>query len=136
MPEIGTSGSMSGMGNGALPHGPSYRAHPRLYRSGPEPMRRHVRSRRKLTYEWSAPLTVDSFRRRDCQSARLDHPRVIPSARRRSDRIEVQFAAVHESASGTKLPRAYAAVCPQLVKADMRSVRQDAAFDPSGHNRD
>jgi len=31
MPEIGTSGSMSGMGNGALPNGPSYRAHPRLY---------------------------------------------------------------------------------------------------------
>ena len=32
MREIGTSGSMSGMGNGALPNGPSYRAHPRLYR--------------------------------------------------------------------------------------------------------
>ena len=31
MPEIGTSGSMSEDGNGALPHGPSYRAHPRLY---------------------------------------------------------------------------------------------------------
>jgi hypothetical protein len=24
-----------GMGNGALPNGPSYRAHPRLYRTGP-----------------------------------------------------------------------------------------------------
>ena len=23
------------MGNGAMPHGPSYRAHPRLYHSGP-----------------------------------------------------------------------------------------------------
>ena len=28
MPEIGTSGSMSGDGNGALPNGPSCRAHP------------------------------------------------------------------------------------------------------------
>jgi hypothetical protein len=25
------------MGNGALPHGPSYRAHPRLYQGGREP---------------------------------------------------------------------------------------------------
>ena len=32
MPEIGTFGLMSGDGNGALPNGPSYRAHPRLYR--------------------------------------------------------------------------------------------------------
>jgi hypothetical protein len=37
------------MGNGALPHGPSYRAHPRLYLSRLEPMRWHVRSWRKLT---------------------------------------------------------------------------------------
>jgi hypothetical protein len=29
------------MGNGALPHGPSYRAHPRLYQSCPL-MRRHL----------------------------------------------------------------------------------------------
>ena len=36
MPEIGTSGSMA-MGNGALPNGPSYRAHPRLYRSDVRP---------------------------------------------------------------------------------------------------
>jgi hypothetical protein len=27
-----------GMGNGALPNGPSYRAHPRLYRNGPPAM--------------------------------------------------------------------------------------------------
>jgi hypothetical protein len=25
----------AGMGNGAMPHGPSYRAHPRLYQLGP-----------------------------------------------------------------------------------------------------
>jgi hypothetical protein len=31
MPEIGTSGSMSGVGNGALPHALRYRAHARLY---------------------------------------------------------------------------------------------------------
>jgi hypothetical protein len=31
MPEIGTSGSISGMRNGALPTGPSDRAHPRVY---------------------------------------------------------------------------------------------------------
>ncbi len=32
MPEIGTSGSMSGDGKRALPNGCTYRAHPRLYR--------------------------------------------------------------------------------------------------------
>jgi hypothetical protein len=31
MPEIGTLRSTSGEGNGALPHGPSHRASPRLY---------------------------------------------------------------------------------------------------------
>jgi hypothetical protein len=46
------------MGNGALPHGPSYRAHPRLYQSWPEGMRRHVRSWRKLTYEGSGGVRV------------------------------------------------------------------------------
>jgi hypothetical protein len=30
------------MGNGALPHGPSYRAHPRLYHSGHRPERLHL----------------------------------------------------------------------------------------------
>jgi hypothetical protein len=38
------------MGNGALPHGPSYRAHPRLYLSSPERVHRNVRSRRKQTF--------------------------------------------------------------------------------------
>jgi hypothetical protein len=34
------------------------------------------------------------------------------------------FAAVHESASGTLLPRANAAACPQLAKADFASSSQ------------
>ena len=44
MREIRTSGSMSGDGNGALPHGPSYRVHPRLY-NRVELMRRSLRTR-------------------------------------------------------------------------------------------
>jgi hypothetical protein len=35
---------------GALPHGPSYRAHPRLYLSSPERVHQNVRSRRKQPF--------------------------------------------------------------------------------------
>src|SRR6516225_4026147 len=36
------------------------------------------------------------------ESAWLNHPRIVPTARRRADRITSYLAAVHESAYGTK----------------------------------
>src|SRR6516225_6598995 len=36
------------------------------------------------------------------ESALLNHPRIVPTARRRDDRITTYLAAVHESAYGTK----------------------------------
>jgi hypothetical protein len=40
------------------------------------------------------------------------------------------FAAVHESGCGHTAGRAYAAVCPLLVEADMRLLDRDSGFDP------
>ena len=58
MREIRTSGSIAGMGNGALPHGPSYRAHPGLYLLGrwpdtrlcPRPVEANIRAKRAASH--------------------------------------------------------------------------------------
>jgi hypothetical protein len=44
--------------------------------------------------------------------------------------MTILFAAMHESASGTKLPRANAAACPQLAGADIEAEDQGAGYDP------
>jgi hypothetical protein len=54
------------------------------------------------------------------QFAGPHHTALAARRRRRGDRVEMPFAAVHWSATGTQQNSARAAVCPQLAEAEVR----------------